>query len=141
MRLQPDAAISRLGSHDHGVLCTLHPTDGIDAVPVAYALEAGHVAVPVDTVKAKSTLRLGRERNVRADPRATLLVEHYDGADWSRLWWVRARLQFDAEPPAELVELLTAALADRYAQYRDRPFATVLVLRVVEVSGWAAEAG
>ena len=37
--------------------------------------------------------------NLAADPRASLLVEHWDAGDWSRLWWVRADLEHVAEPP------------------------------------------
>ena len=35
---------------------------------------------------------------------------------------------------------LAARLAERYPQYRDQPFARVLVLRIVGITGWAAKA-
>ena len=93
MRLPEDEARARLAAHDHGILCTVHAERGVDAVPVAYAVdEDGYVGVPVDLVKPKASSRLQRERNLEADPRATLLVEHWDRGDWSRLWWVRARI-------------------------------------------------
>jgi len=85
----------RLTAHDHGVLCTRHPARGVDAVPVAYAIDAdGYVGIPVDLVKPKSSTRLQRERNVELDPRATLLVERWDRDDWSQLWWARAELSW-----------------------------------------------
>jgi hypothetical protein len=138
MRLSHDEALARLVTHDHGVLCTVHPERGVDAVPVAYALEEGFVAVPVDLVKPKSSTTLQRERNLAADPRATLLVEHWDPIDWSQLWWVRAELRWEPDP--ERAAALGDRLAERYPQYRDRPFARVLVLRVVGITGWAAAA-
>ena len=102
MRLTAAEARARLASHDHGVLCTLHSRRGVDAVPVVYAAdEDGYLGVPVDRVKPKSASRLQRERNLEADPRATLLVEHWDRADWSRLWWVRAELRWQGDAPAE----------------------------------------
>jgi hypothetical protein len=126
MKLDDHEALARLAARDHGILCTLHAERGVDAVPVVYVLdEDGYVGIPVDTVKPKASLHLQRERNLAADPRATLLVEHWDRRDWSQLWWVRA-------------SALAAALAGRFPQYRDQPFARVLVLRVVGVSGWAA---
>jgi PPOX class probable F420-dependent enzyme len=139
MRLDEDEARARLATHDHGVLCTVHAERGVDAVPVVYAVDAGFVGVPVDRVKPKSSSRLQRERNLEADPRATLLVDHWDRDDWSRLWWVRAELRFHAA--ADVEAALAARLAERYAQYRDRPFARVLVLRIVGVTGWAAAGG
>ena len=139
MRLDEAEARSRLVAHVHGVLCTLHPERGVDAVPCVYAADTGGwVGVPVDTVKPKSSTRLRRERNLEADPRATLLVEHWDPGDWTRLWWVRAGLRWEPDPPADLVAGLSALLAGTVPQYSDQPFARVMALRVVAVTGWSA---
>ena len=138
MRLAEDEARARLAAHDHGILCTVHVERGVDAVPVAYAVdEGGYVGVPVDLVKPKASSRLQRERNLEADPRATLLVEHWDRGDWSRLWWVRAELQWQGDAEDVRGADLAARLAGRYPQYRDQPFARVLVLRIVGITGWA----
>lgn len=138
MKLAEDEAHVRLKAHDHGILCTVHAERGVDAVPVVYVVgDDGSVGVPVDRVKAKSSLRLQRERNLEADPRATLLVEHWDPVDWAQLWWVRAELRWQGQDAARAVSL-SARLAERYPQYADEPFARVLVLRVVAVTGWAA---
>lgn len=140
MRLTEDAARARLVAHDHGVLCTLHAERGADAVPAVYAVDDdGFVGVPVDLVKPKDSTRLQRERNLEADPRATLLVEHWDRDDWSRLWWVRAELRWDGGTQLVRSAALGARLADRFEQYRDEPFHRVLVLRIVAVTGWAAD--
>ena len=139
MRLAEDEARARLAAHDHGILCTVHAERGVDAVPVAYVVdEDGYVGVPVDRVKPKASSRLQRERNLEADPRATLLVEHWDRDDWSRLWWVRAELRWQGDAAAGRAAALAARLAGRYPQYRDQPFDRVLVLRIVGVAGWAA---
>ena len=139
MRLADHEARARLESHDHGILCTVHAERGVDAVPVAYAVDDdGYVGVPVDRVKPKASLRLQRERNLEADPRATLLVEHWDRSDWSRLWWVRAELRWQGDPDASRAAALAIRLAGRYPQYQDQPFARVLVLHIARVAGWAA---
>ncbi len=141
MRLDEGEARARLAAFDHGVLCTVHAERGVDAVPVAYAVdEDGFVGVPVDHVKPKASSWLQRERNLEADPRATLLVEHWDHDDWSQLWWVRAELRCQADPPPERAATLATLLAGRFAQYHDQPFHRILVLRIVGVSGWAAGA-
>jgi Pyridoxamine 5'-phosphate oxidase len=138
MKLTEDEARARLVAHDHGILCTVHAERGVDAVPVAFVVnDDGYVGVPVDWVKPKAAMRLQRERNLEADPRATLLVEHWDRADWSRLWWVRAELRWQSDVDAGRAAALAAGLAGRYPQYRDQPFARVLVLRIVGVTGWA----
>jgi hypothetical protein len=142
MRLAELEARTRLAAHDHGILCTLHAERGVDAVPVAYAVdEDGFVGVPVDLVKPKASFHLQRERNLAGDPRAALLVEHWDRSDWSRLWWVRAELRWQGDAAASRTAALAAQLAERYPQYRDQPFARVLALRIVGVAGWDAGAG
>ena len=141
MRLADHEARARLTAHDHGILCTVHAQRGVDAVPVAYVVdEDGYVGVPVDRVKPKASLRLQRERNLEADPRATLLVEHWVRDDWSLLWWVRAELRWQGNAAAR-ARALAARLAGRYPQYQEQPFARVLVLRIVGVAGWAAGNG
>lgn len=138
MRLATNEAQARLVAHDHGILCTVHAERGVDAVPVAYAVDDdGYVGVPVDRVKPKDSWRLQRERNLEADARATLIVEHWDLGDWSRLWWVRAELRWQEDADVDRMAGLATRLAERYAQYRDQPFARVLVLRIVRVAGWA----
>ena len=101
MRLTAVEAHARLAAHDHGVLCTVHAERGVDAVPVVYVVDDdGCVGVPIDRVKPKASPRLQRERNLSADPRAALLVEHWDRGDWSRLWWVRAELRWQGDASA-----------------------------------------
>lgn len=139
MRLSEAASRARLAAHDHGILCTVHPVRGVDAVPVAYALdEDGYAAVPVDRVKPKASGPLQRERNLEADPRATLLVEHWDATDWSRLWWVRAELRWERDVDPDRSAGLARLLEARYPQYAGQPFARLLVLRLVGITGWAA---
>ena len=137
MKLTEHDALHRLVGHDHGVLSTLHVDHGVDAVPVVYAVDDGFVGIPVDRVKPKSSLRLQRERNLETDPRAALLIEHWDREDWSRLWWVRAGLRWEGADTGREIAL-ASHLADRYPQYRNQPFERVLTLRIVTVTGWAA---
>ncbi|MFN3219881.1 MAG: hypothetical protein ACE367_25615 [Acidimicrobiales bacterium] len=144
MNLSPAQSHERLSAHDHGVLATMHVVRGADLVPVVYTVVDGHVGVPVDLVKPKASTRLQRERNLESDPRATLLIEHWDRDDWSTLWWVRAQLRWLGDDGSGAVSDLSACMADRLAechlQYRRHPFARLLVFHVEAVAGWAAEA-
>ncbi len=140
-RLTDDETLARLTAHDHGVLCTVHPERGVDAVPVVYAVDDGHLGIPVDRVKPKASMRLQREKNLEADPRATLLVEHWDRADWSKLWWVRVELRFDRQAEPDREAALSDLLVGRYRHYEDRPFAKMLVFSIVGRTGWAASPG
>lgn len=139
MKLGAAEARALLAANDHGVLCTVHATRGVDAVPVLYAAdETGHVGIPIDRVKPKTSTHLQRTRNLEADPRAALLVEHWDRTDWSQLWWVRAELHWAGPDPGGQGTALAARLAGAFPQYREQPFSSLLVLRIVAVTGWSA---
>ncbi len=137
MHLERSEALRRAAAADHGVLATLHESRGADLVPACFAILGDLVAIPIDSVKPKRSTALGRIRNLERDPRATLLVEHWDAEDWSRLWWVRLLLARSAQPPAR-VAALERALRDRYPQYAEAPFLEILTFRIDGVSGWAA---
>jgi PPOX class probable F420-dependent enzyme len=99
----------------------------------------GDVIVSAVDAKPKRTTALRRLANVRANPRVSVLADHYE-EDWSALWWVRAdgtaRIPDPADPAA--VGALDA-LAARYAQYRrDPPPGPVLAIDVTAWTGWAA---
>jgi hypothetical protein len=137
MKLSADEARLRATAADHGVLATLHPRRGVDAVPAAFVIDGDVLAIPIDRVKPKASTDLQRTRNLHADPRASLLCEHWDPVDWSRLWWVRFSLHRSDEPP-EVVAGLVAGLRRRYPHYESAPFAGILTFRIVEISGWSA---
>ncbi len=143
MRLEESDARGRLQAADHGVLCTVHPIRGVDAVPAVFALDdlglTSCLGVPVDKVKPKSSPHLQRQKNLDGDPRATFLVEHWDPNDWLKLWWVRAELKAVVSPESQLVERLTERLTGRYHQYTNRPFHHVLVFEIDRVTGWTAD--
>jgi PPOX class probable F420-dependent enzyme len=137
MRLGPEEARRLVADIDHAVLGTIGPDGRSDLVPACFAIDGDVVASPIDEIKPKAGTRLERERNVGRDPRATLLVEHWDADDWARLWWVRFRLERSSETPATVARL-EALLRDRYRQYAEAPFASILTFRITAVSGWAA---
>jgi PPOX class probable F420-dependent enzyme len=106
-------------------------------VPVTFAVVGESVVHAVDH-KPKATRGLARLADLARDPRASVLVDHYDDADWSALWWVRvdgvARVVDAAEATAEL-----DALVAKYPQYAERrPEGPVIVLDVERIVEWSA---
>lgn len=136
MRLDPNECRTRLESATFGVLATVDPDQGPNLVPVVFAVSGGQIAVPIDTVKPKSSIQLWRARNLRTDRRATLLVDHRSD-EWSELWWVRANLEFigDEDPS----DAWRSKLVDRYPQYRGQGTVdSLLMFSVRSFTGWAA---
>jgi PPOX class probable F420-dependent enzyme len=130
-------ALRRAAAADHGVLATLNRNHGPSLVPACFAIDGDRLAVPIDSVKPKGSTALGRVRNLERDPRATLLVEHWDPLDWSRLWWVQLLLVRTDEAEARVARL-EELLRERYEQYRDGPFIEILTFRIENVGGWEA---
>lgn len=109
-------------------------------VPICFALLGDTVYSAVDH-KPKRSSRLRRLANIAATGRACMLLDEYDDADWTRLWWVRldgpARL---VEDPAEVVRA-RAALAGKYPQYADAPpSGPIIALSITRWTGWSAGA-
>jgi PPOX class probable F420-dependent enzyme len=135
--LWPDPSRSRVSAARVARLATVRPDGSPHLVPVTFALH-GHTVVTAVDHKPKSTTALQRLANIDAEPRVSLLVDHYD-EDWRRLWWVRldgdAHVVRDEPERSTLLEPLVA----RYAAYQDRPPAgPVIVVRIATVTSWSA---
>lgn len=104
-------------------------------VPITFAVAGDRIYSVVDA-KPKRTRALRRLANVRENPMVSLLVDHYDDADWSALWWVRAdgvaRVLDATEPEAGRA---IALLHERYRQ--QRAVGPVLAVDVERWSGWS----
>ena len=115
-------------------LATVSADGGPHLVPIVFAVEGDTIYSAVDG-KPKRSRQLRRLANIAANPRVSVLVDHYS-PDWAQLWWVRADgtcLIADASPPAE------SALRTKYPQYRDFTLAGPVVhIAVTRWSAWDA---
>jgi PPOX class probable F420-dependent enzyme len=87
-------------------------------VPVCFVLVGETVYQAIDgKPKSVDAGQLRRVKNVRVNPRAALLIDHYV-EDWRRLWWVllrgRARIVDGGPEQARAID----ALRKKYPQYR-----------------------
>lgn len=114
-------------------LATVDPEGRPHVVPICFAIE-GEMLYSVVDEKPKRTRRLQRLRNIEANPRVEVVIDHYD-EDWSKLWWVRLRGSATVEEDAHAVELLVA----KYPQYREQPPAgPVIAVAIEERTEWTA---
>ena len=82
----PAAVLDRFANGRVARLATLSAA-GPRLVPVTFAWHQGAAVWAVDRVKPKRPGPLRRERDLAADPRVAMLVDHY-AEDWAALWWV-----------------------------------------------------
>jgi PPOX class probable F420-dependent enzyme len=119
------------------MLATSAPDGVPHIVPVVFAVHGDVVYTAVDA-KRKSTQRLRRLTNIEANPRVSMLVDHYDD-NWSQLWWVRADGEAAIHYSGEEMASGYALLRKKYVQYQrialDGPVVTVDVKRW---SSWQA---
>ncbi len=116
-------------------------------VPIVFVHVSGGIWSAIDG-KPKTGGELARVRNIRRDPRISLLFEHYQ-EDWTRLWWLRVDGEAEVRTPEnpgadpEVVAAL-AALRRKYPQYAEIPLlapsATLLRIRVGSRRSWCASA-
>ncbi len=115
-------------------------------VPVVFATVGELIYSPIDG-KPKREGTLKRVENIRANPRAALLLDEYSD-DWRALWWLRLDVHVEAitrqEANAGEFDRVIAALARKYPQYATTPIlrgdALLLRMRVKRRLAWSARA-
>jgi PPOX class probable F420-dependent enzyme len=132
----PAAVLDRFAAARIARLATVSAA-GPRLLPVTFAWHGGAAVWAVDEVKPKRHRRLRRLRDLEADPRVALLVDHY-AEDWAELWWVE--LQGDAATlEGAAAEAALDALAGRYPGYQDnRPPGPVVAVTPRRWAWWSA---
>ena len=106
-------------------------------LPFCFAFDGESLYSPIDEKpKTAAPRELKRIRNIRANPRVSVVVHRYDDEDWSRLAHIiiqgKASLLTDGETHRKAVRLLRR----KYPQYRtmaldERPMIQIRVKRYI----------
>ena len=107
-------------------------------VPFCFVCEGGRIYSVLDAKPKSADLRrLRRVRNILANPRVSMVIDHYD-SDWSKLWFllVQGRAEL-LEPGAEHVHAL-ARLRAKYPQYRQMDLDDNPIIKITpdQATGW-----
>jgi PPOX class probable F420-dependent enzyme len=134
-----DEARRRFAASPVARLATVTPEGRPHVVPVVFVLDrvggADTVYHGVDA-KPKRHTDLRRLVNLDADPRASVLVDHYED-DWDALWWVRADgVARDVDPAGPEGRRAVESLQARYPVYQLR--GRLLAITVTHWSSWSA---
>jgi PPOX class probable F420-dependent enzyme len=118
-----------------GRLGTIDPRGRPHLVPISFVLVDDVVYSAVDS-KPKTTRRLQRVSNIEREPRASLLIDHYD-EDWTKVWWCLIRGRGHVVHEGAEFDRAVSALAEKYEQYQGKPPpGPAVVLEVDEWRGW-----
>ena len=138
MALPSDEQMRFLHRRRSGHLGTVSAEAVPHVVPVCYALSGDSAYIAIDRKpKQVPPKRLKRVRNVRENPKAVLLADHYDD-NWERLGWVALHGHVDLLDAGDERDAAVELLRQRYAQYRDMDLldALVMALRIERVNAW-----
>lgn len=90
-------------------------------VPVCYATNGHAYYSPLDAKPKRSPVnRLKRVRNIRANPRVALLIDHYE-EDWARLRFVMVQGRAELLDGGTEWKTARTLLEAKYPQYRTLP--------------------
>jgi PPOX class probable F420-dependent enzyme len=105
-------------------------------VPICFVVMDGDFYFVID-LKPKRTTRLKRLRNIEENPNVALVIDRYD-EDWSRLGWLMLQGVASVIESGPQHGAAVAALAEKYAQYRDMALDDRPIVRIVpgRVSSW-----
>jgi PPOX class probable F420-dependent enzyme len=104
-------------------------------VPCCFVLDRDTIYSAIDA-KSKSTLELQRLENLRWQPAAAVLVDHYDD-DWADLWRVRADGRGRVTDHGEEHKRAKSLLEGKYPQYRHVVLpGAVIAVTVERWNGW-----
>ena len=106
-------------------------------VPVVFAVDQDLIYTAVDA-KPKTTQRLRRLANIKANPQVSLIVDHY-AEDWTQLWWVRADGVATVHSGDQAMHTGYRLLRAKYPQYQSVSLnGPVIAVAVRRWSSWHA---
>ncbi|MGA8040440.1 MAG: TIGR03668 family PPOX class F420-dependent oxidoreductase [Acidimicrobiia bacterium] len=128
-------ALERLEAERVATFATITKAGWPHVVPITFAVVDGQIVHMVDH-KPKESNELKRLANVRLNPRASVLADHYED-DWTQLWWVRVDGAAIVVTRGTEWETARVALAGKYHHYRERPpSGPAVLLKVDRITYW-----
>lgn len=128
-----DARVARLATADaHGAP---------HVIPVCFAFDGRAIYSAIDEKPKRTSPRgLRRVRNIVANPRVALVVDHYE-EDWRRLRYVLVRGTATIIDRGAEHRRAISRLRDKYRQYRSMPLEARPVLKIspLAISAWEGE--
>ncbi|HSD50186.1 MAG TPA: TIGR03668 family PPOX class F420-dependent oxidoreductase [Candidatus Methylomirabilis sp.] len=122
-----------------GRLATASASGEPHVVPVCFVYDGKHMYSAIDgKPKRVADARLRRLRNLRENPRASLVVDLYD-EDWARLWYVLVIGRAEILEAGHDRERALDMLRDKYPQYQamlDFGLGPVIQLTPERVVSW-----
>ena len=126
----PASGLSRVNRFRVARLATADAAGKPLVVPICFVCSKGSIYSVVDEKpKRVPAARLRRLRNIEANPRVSLLVDHYE-EDWSRLFYILVEGTAKLLPEGKEQKAALGLLRRKYAQYRKMKLASKPVIKI-----------
>lgn len=108
-------------------------------VPVCFAIAGQTLYITIDRKPKRPGARLQRIINIRTNPEACFIADHYE-EDWTRLAWVMLRGNAEILVDGAEHDAAQALIKERYPQLAAMDVITlpVIALRIIRASEWGA---
>ena len=134
-----DRQIELLNQTPVGHLATADANGRPHVVPFCFVCDGGSIYSVLDAKPKSADLKsLRRVRNILANPRVSVVIDHYE-SDWSQLWYLlvqgSAELLESCPEQAAAISLLRG----KYQQYREMDLESNPVIKVTpeRATGWS----
>ncbi len=134
-----DRQIELLNQTPVGHLATADANGRPHVIPFCFVCDGGIIYSVLDAKPKSADLRsLRRVRNILANPRVSVVIDHYE-SDWSRLWYllVHGSAELLEQCPEQAAAI--SLLRDKYQQYRemDLEYSPVIKITPERATGWS----
>lgn len=135
--MKQDEIDQRLAGARSAVLGTVDRRGRPHLVPIMFARREDRLYTAVDR-KPKTTRRLKRLSNIKANPQVSVLVDNYTD-DWAGLWWIRLDGAAEVIRSGPRLRQGLALLSDKYEAYAAAPPTGPLIeMRIEVIRSWSA---
>lgn len=133
-----DDEIGRFSEARRAILSSVNADGTPHLVPIVFARVDDTLVTAIDW-KPKSTQKLKRLENIRADPAVSLIVDNYS-ENWKDLWWIRAGGSAEViDADTDRGRTAIAALVKKYEHYTPTPpDGPVIVISKLSWRSWQA---
>ena len=134
-----DRQIELLNQTPVGHLATADANGRPHVIPFCFVCDGGVIYSVLDAKPKSTDLKsLRRVRNILANPRVSVVIDHYE-SDWSRLWYLLVQGSAELLEPCPEQAAAISLLRGKYHQYREMDLEDSPVIKITpeRATGWS----
>ena len=134
-----DRQMELLNQTPVGHLATADAAGRPHVIPFCFVCDDGIIYSVLDAKPKNADLKsLRRVRNILANPRVSVVIDHYE-SDWSQLWYLLVQGSAELLEPCPEQAAAISLLRGKYQQYREMNLEHSPVIKITpdRATGWS----